>query len=65
LPKNYFSNNNISDYNAFNRKEKTQNAEGLMEILQNIWQVGGGDLTAPEDAAIYPIIFVTFRGKNM
>lgn len=36
-----------------------------MEILQNIWQVGGGDLTAPEDAAIYPIIFVTFRGKNM
>ena len=24
-----------------------------MEIVQNIWQVGGGDLTAPEDAAIY------------
>jgi glyoxylase-like metal-dependent hydrolase (beta-lactamase superfamily II) len=24
-----------------------------MEIVQNLWQVGGGDLTAPEDAAIY------------
>lgn len=24
-----------------------------MEILQNLWQVGGGDLTTPEDAAIY------------
>jgi hypothetical protein len=32
-----------------------------MEIVQNLWQVGGGDLTAPEDAAIYPIIFVTIR----
>ena len=26
-----------------------------MEILQNLWHVGGGDLTAPEDAAIYLI----------
>ncbi|MGD9132958.1 MAG: hypothetical protein PVF78_04895, partial [Desulfobacterales bacterium] len=24
-----------------------------MKILQNLWQVGGGDMTAPEDAAIY------------
>ena len=24
-----------------------------MKIVQNLWQVGGGDLTAPEDAAIY------------
>jgi len=24
-----------------------------MKILQNLWQVGGSDLTAPEDAAIY------------
>lgn len=24
-----------------------------MEIVQNLWQVGGGDLTSPEDAAIY------------
>ena len=24
-----------------------------MEIVKNLWQVGGGDLTAPEDAAIY------------
>ena len=24
-----------------------------MEILENLWQVGGGDLSAPEDAAIY------------
>ncbi|MDH3799581.1 MAG: MBL fold metallo-hydrolase [Desulfobacterales bacterium] len=24
-----------------------------MEIVQNLWQVGGSDLTAPEDAAIY------------
>jgi hypothetical protein len=24
-----------------------------MEIVQNLWQVGGGDFTAPEDAAIY------------
>ena len=24
-----------------------------MEIVQNLWQVGGGDLSAPEDAAIY------------
>ena len=26
-----------------------------MQILQNLWLVGGGDLTAPEDAAIYLI----------
>ena len=26
-----------------------------MEIAQNLWQVGGGDLTSPEDAAIYLI----------
>jgi hypothetical protein len=32
-----------------------------MEIVQNLWQVGGGDLTAPEDAAIYPIIFIDIR----
>ena len=24
-----------------------------MQIVRNLWQVGGGDLTAPEDAAIY------------
>jgi hypothetical protein len=24
-----------------------------MEIVQNLWQVGGGDLTSPEDAATY------------
>jgi glyoxylase-like metal-dependent hydrolase (beta-lactamase superfamily II) len=24
-----------------------------MEIVKNLWQVGGGNLTAPEDAAIY------------
>jgi glyoxylase-like metal-dependent hydrolase (beta-lactamase superfamily II) len=24
-----------------------------VEIVRNLWQVGGGDLTAPEDAAIY------------
>jgi hypothetical protein len=24
-----------------------------MKIAQNLWQVGGGDLIAPEDAAIY------------
>jgi hypothetical protein len=36
-----------------------------MEIVQNIWQVGGGDLTAPEDAAIYPIIFETYRKRIM
>jgi glyoxylase-like metal-dependent hydrolase (beta-lactamase superfamily II) len=24
-----------------------------MEIVKNLWQVGGGDLSAPEDAAIY------------
>jgi hypothetical protein len=24
-----------------------------MKIAQNLWLVGGGDLTAPEDAAIY------------
>jgi hypothetical protein len=28
-----------------------------MEIVQNLWQVGGGDLIAPEDAAIYPIFY--------
>ena len=28
-----------------------------MEIIKNLWQVGGGDLTAPEDAAIYLIRF--------
>jgi len=28
-----------------------------MEIVQNIWQVGGGNLTAPEDAAIYLVRF--------
>ena len=26
-----------------------------MQIVQNLWQVGGGDLSAPEDAAIYLI----------
>lgn len=26
-----------------------------MEIVQNLWQVGGGNLTTPEDAAIYLI----------
>ena len=28
-----------------------------MEIMKNFWQVGGGDLTASEDAAIYLIRF--------
>jgi hypothetical protein len=34
-----------------------------MEIVQNLWQVGGGDMTAPEDTAIYPIIYVIIRIK--
>jgi len=36
-----------------------------MEIVQNLWQVGGGDYTAPEDAVIYPIFFITFMEKIM
>ena len=28
-----------------------------MEIVKNLWQVGGGNLTAPEDAAIYLVRF--------
>ena len=28
-----------------------------MEIVQNLWQVGGGNLTTPEDAAIYLFSF--------
>ncbi|MGD9044307.1 MAG: MBL fold metallo-hydrolase [Desulfobacterales bacterium] len=28
-----------------------------MEILPNVWQVGGGNLTTPEDAAIYLVRF--------
>ena len=28
-----------------------------MKIIENLWQVGGGHLTAPEDAAIYLIRF--------
>ena len=28
-----------------------------MEIMKYLWQVGGGDLTAPEDAAVYLIRF--------
>jgi glyoxylase-like metal-dependent hydrolase (beta-lactamase superfamily II) len=28
-----------------------------MEIMKNLWQVGGGDLTTPEDAAIYLVRF--------
>ena len=28
-----------------------------MKILQNLWQVGGGGLTAPEDAAVYLVRF--------
>ena len=28
-----------------------------MKIIENVWQVGGGHLTAPEDAAIYLIRF--------
>jgi glyoxylase-like metal-dependent hydrolase (beta-lactamase superfamily II) len=28
-----------------------------MKIVQNLWQVGGGDLTAQEDAAIYLVRF--------
>ena len=41
-----------------------------MEIIKNLWQVGGGDLTAPEDAAIYlaDILceghFGVFKGKK-
>jgi hypothetical protein len=26
-----------------------------LEIMPNLWQVGGGDLTAPGDAAAYQI----------
>ena len=28
-----------------------------MKITQNLWQVGGGSLTAPEDAAVYLVRF--------
>jgi glyoxylase-like metal-dependent hydrolase (beta-lactamase superfamily II) len=28
-----------------------------MEIIKNLWQVGGGSLTAPEDAAVYLVRF--------
>jgi glyoxylase-like metal-dependent hydrolase (beta-lactamase superfamily II) len=28
-----------------------------MKIVQNLWQVGGGSLTAPEDAAVYLVRF--------
>ena len=28
-----------------------------MEILRNVWQVGGAGFTAPDDAAIYLIRF--------
>ena len=28
-----------------------------MKIMQNLWQVGGGSLTAPEDAAVYLMRF--------
>jgi len=28
-----------------------------MKIIQNLWQVGGGSLTAPEDAAVYLVRF--------
>jgi glyoxylase-like metal-dependent hydrolase (beta-lactamase superfamily II) len=31
--------------------------EAKMKIVQNLWQVGGGNLTAPEDAAIYLVRF--------
>jgi glyoxylase-like metal-dependent hydrolase (beta-lactamase superfamily II) len=31
--------------------------ETKMKIVQNLWQVGGSDLTAPEDAAIYLVRF--------
>jgi glyoxylase-like metal-dependent hydrolase (beta-lactamase superfamily II) len=29
----------------------------FMQITENIWQVGGGDLTSPEDAAVYLVCF--------
>ena len=39
------------------RASIAERAERFMEIMKNIWQVGGGDLTAPEDAAIYLVRF--------
>ena len=38
------------------RKEKIM-VKRKMEVVQNVWQVGGSDLTAAEDAAIYLIRF--------
>jgi glyoxylase-like metal-dependent hydrolase (beta-lactamase superfamily II) len=34
-------------------KKRHLRAKHRMEIVENLWQVGGSDLTAPEDAAIY------------
>ena len=38
-------------------KERQVHVSMKMEIVKNLWQVGGGNLTAPEDAAIYLIRF--------
>jgi len=37
--------------------KRANNAGRAMIIVQNLWQVGGGSLTAPEDAAVYLLRF--------
>jgi glyoxylase-like metal-dependent hydrolase (beta-lactamase superfamily II) len=40
-----------------NAMKRAKSAVAAIKILQNLWQVGGGSLTAPEDAAVYLLRF--------
>jgi glyoxylase-like metal-dependent hydrolase (beta-lactamase superfamily II) len=37
--------------------KRVKSAGAAMKIAQNLWQVGGGSLTEPEDAAVYLVRF--------
>jgi glyoxylase-like metal-dependent hydrolase (beta-lactamase superfamily II) len=40
-----------------NTMKRAKPMEAAMKIVQNLWQVGGGSLSAPEDAAVYLVRF--------
>jgi len=40
-----------------NEMKREKSAVAAIKIVQNLWQVGGGSLTAPEDAAVYLLRF--------
>ena len=42
-----------------NEMKREKSAVAAIKIVQNLWQVGGGSSTAPEDAAVYLLRFGT------